>query len=279
MTVVHMDYNTPWRKVASAIYGPPLDGRISGSFSFDITETERFMLESRRAGKALTLTSVMAAILARTLAYDVPEGNVLVRRGRVVPRKSVGVCVSVSVSQGSELAALIVPDAHIKPVSQIAQEIHNGARQQRREAATATARSKNLLSRVPWPFRRWTVRLLRWLTADMGLQLATFGLTNDGFGSVLLSNLGTHGLQSGTLALMPIANVPIAVAIGRPERQPVVRDEQIVIRSMLPMTSTFDHRVFDAAMIGKLVKSMSRYLEKPELLERVPETAASPGEA
>ena len=79
MTLARMDlhqvdlYNTPWRKVATAIYGPPRDGRIYGTFSFDITETERFMLESRRAGKALTLTSVLAATLARSLAYEIPE--------------------------------------------------------------------------------------------------------------------------------------------------------------------------------------------------------------
>ena len=34
-------YNTPWRKTATAIYGPPKDGKIFGTIELDVTDAEQ----------------------------------------------------------------------------------------------------------------------------------------------------------------------------------------------------------------------------------------------
>jgi pyruvate dehydrogenase E2 component (dihydrolipoyllysine-residue acetyltransferase) len=83
-------------------------------------------------------------------------------------------------------------------------------------------------------------------------------------GSFTVTNIGALG---GTGAI-PIINYPevaiLAVARGREE--PVVRGGQIVVRTMLPITLTFDHRVADGADGARFAQAIVRRLEAPETL-------------
>ena len=79
-------FNTPWRELATALYGQPSEGKIYGTMDLDLTETLAFMRDYRATtGVPLTITHVMTAILGRVLAHDVPELNCFVRTS---PRQS-----------------------------------------------------------------------------------------------------------------------------------------------------------------------------------------------
>ena len=49
-----------------------------------------------------------------------------------------------------------------------------------------------------------------------------------------------------------------------------VIDGEIVIRKILPLTGTFDHRIIDGYHAGMLAHNLKRYLENPELLAVAP---------
>jgi pyruvate dehydrogenase E2 component (dihydrolipoamide acetyltransferase) len=54
--------------------------------------------------------------------------------------------------------------------------------------------------------------------------------------------------------------------MGRVQEKPVVRDGEIVIRKVLPLTLSFDHRVADGADAARFVSEMVRELSDPNLL-------------
>jgi pyruvate dehydrogenase E2 component (dihydrolipoamide acetyltransferase) len=83
-------------------------------------------------------------------------------------------------------------------------------------------------------------------------------------GTFTITNVGPIG---GT-ALIPAVNYPeVAIlGMGRVQEKPVVRDRQIVIRKMLPLTLSFDHRVADGADAARFVSEMVRELSDPNLL-------------
>ena len=72
----------------------------------------------------------------------------------------------------------------------------------------------------------------------------------------------------GSLFSFPIINVPDAAILGvhTIQERPVVRDGQIVIRHMMYLSLSFDHRLIDGAEGGRFVRHMARLLENPELL-------------
>jgi len=72
----------------------------------------------------------------------------------------------------------------------------------------------------------------------------------------------------GGLFATPIINYPEVgiLSIHQITRKPVVIDEQIVIRDVLTLSLSFDHRVIDGAMSVRFMNHIKRLVEHPELL-------------
>lgn len=255
---------------SAAIYTTPTDSRVYGTLDIDVTAAKRFLDRKRADGVKITMTHLATAVLARAVAFDVPEMNCFIRRGAVVGRERLDVTVPISVGGDSGVTAAIIKDAHARRVSSIAAEIREKASAGRAGTEIKAAQNKYLLNRIPWPFRRPVFRLLKWITVDMGIEIAALGLSAHSFGSFVVSDIGSFGLNTGMTSLMPAAKVPAVIVLGKIEEKPVVRRGEIVIRTMLPLTGTFDHRIVDGMQIGKLARGIKRNFRKPEWLDEVP---------
>ncbi len=75
------------------------------------------------------------------------------------------------------------------------------------------------------------------------------------------SNLGMYGVDE----VIPIINMPDAaiLGIGGAAQQAVVRDGQIVVRTMMKLTLAGDHRVTDGAEGAQFLGEIKRLLENP----------------
>ena len=65
---------------------------------------------------------------------------------------------------------------------------------------------------------------------------------------------------------MPYSSIDsfvISVVLGRSKETPVVRDGQIVVRTMMPLCLSFDHRVCDGAEAARFVNDIVAQLENP----------------
>jgi pyruvate/2-oxoglutarate dehydrogenase complex dihydrolipoamide acyltransferase (E2) component len=82
--------------------------------------------------------------------------------------------------------------------------------------------------------------------------------------SFTLTNSGVFG----SLMFTPIINPPESaiVGMGKIVKTPVVRDDQIVIRPMMYLCLTYDHRVVDGAPAVKFLQRVKTLLEQPKLL-------------
>jgi pyruvate dehydrogenase E2 component (dihydrolipoamide acetyltransferase) len=83
-------------------------------------------------------------------------------------------------------------------------------------------------------------------------------------GTFTLTNIGALGGTSS----VPIINYPeVAIlALARVQEKPVVRDGQIVVRRILPLTLSFDHRIADGADAARFVNEVVRLLSDPGAL-------------
>jgi len=264
-------FNLPWRLMAATLYSPPRDGKVFGLIDVDVTAIEEYIKEQRRAGNKLTMTAFVICAVGRTLARH-PEVNCHIRRGKLVPRDYIDVMCSVGIKGGEEMAAVRICEAHLKSASQVAEEIRNLAFDVRQGQEGKVMRNKYTLTKIPWPLRGWVYKLIRWIVHDLGINLGFMGYTDSAFGSIMLSNIGTVGLTYGWPALLPAAKIPAVVNMGKCEQKPVVRGKKIVIRTILPLAATFDHRIVDGMHAGKMSRGVARILANPEILDQVPET-------
>lgn len=83
-------------------------------------------------------------------------------------------------------------------------------------------------------------------------------------GTFTVTNLGNFGVDGFT----PIINPPecAILGVGRILKKPVVHEDEIVPRSMLTLSLTFDHRVVDGAPAAQFLQTVAGYIEAPYLL-------------
>jgi pyruvate dehydrogenase E2 component (dihydrolipoamide acetyltransferase) len=83
-------------------------------------------------------------------------------------------------------------------------------------------------------------------------------------GTFTISNLGMYRVESFTAVLNP----PQAaiVAVGAIEDRAVPLDGELVIRPMMTLTATFDHRAVDGAPAAEFLQTVKELLEEPALM-------------
>ena len=83
-------------------------------------------------------------------------------------------------------------------------------------------------------------------------------------GTFSVSNLGMFGIQEFTA----IINPPEAaiIAVGGAAEKPVVKNGEIVVRSVMNVTMSCDHRVVDGATGAKFLQTFKQMLENPAMM-------------
>lgn len=79
-----------------------------------------------------------------------------------------------------------------------------------------------------------------------------------------ISNLGMMGIKEFTAIINPPEGAIIAVGGANPT--PVVRDGEIVVRSIMNVTMSCDHRVIDGATGAKFLQTFKQMLESPAMM-------------
>ena len=82
-----------------------------------------------------------------------------------------------------------------------------------------------------------------------------------------ISNLGMMDVENFTAIINPGESAILAVASGA--KQPVVKNDQVVIRTMMKMTLSSDHRLIDGALAARFLNSIRKSLEEKSLWQRL----------
>jgi pyruvate dehydrogenase E2 component (dihydrolipoamide acetyltransferase) len=86
-------------------------------------------------------------------------------------------------------------------------------------------------------------------------------------GTFTISNMGMMDVESFGPIINPGESAILGVASTRP--QPVVRDGKIVVRQMMKLTLSCDHRIVDGALGAKFTNAIKQKLEDLELWKRL----------
>lgn len=83
-------------------------------------------------------------------------------------------------------------------------------------------------------------------------------------GTITITNFGAVGTTMG----IPVIKHPeVAIlGVGKITKKPVVIDDEIVVRDVLAVTLSIDHRVIDGGDAGRFLNRLKEYLNNPMLL-------------
>jgi pyruvate/2-oxoglutarate dehydrogenase complex dihydrolipoamide acyltransferase (E2) component len=256
-----------WRKLAGSTWGPPTDPQFMGDLDVDAAELLAYAEVLRQqTGEHVTVTHLAGKAVGHALKR-VPAMNVRLAHGRVYPRRSADVFFIVSTDGGDDLSGIKVDDVDRKSVLELAHEVAAGTAAIHDGTDEGLRTSKRLMSALPPVALRPALRLAAWLTSDLNLNLPTLGMQRQAFGGAMVTSVGMLGITHAYSPLASYYRVPVLVLVGAVTPRPVAVAGQVVVRPVLPLTATFDHRYVDGFQAAKFAHAVREYLEHPGRFE------------
>jgi pyruvate dehydrogenase E2 component (dihydrolipoamide acetyltransferase) len=119
------------------------------------------------------------------------------------------------------------------------------------------------MRRVPFFMMHRMLRTIGFFSYTLNMSLKWMGVPKDPFGSVMITNIGSLGLEQAYVPLVPYSRVPLLIAMGAVEDVPVVDDGDIVVGKIMRICATFDHRVLDGKHASIMANTLREWMERP----------------
>ena len=220
-----------------------------------------------RTGRRVTLTHLVAKAAAIMLS-EMPDANAVLRWNRIYLRQDIGVFFQVVLEDEKtgeiDLSGTTIFDAHLKSIVDIVDEFDAKVASVRRHDDSHLERSRGLFKRIPAMLLNAMLDFLSLTTGTLNLDLSAFGIPKDPFGSIMVTNIGSLGLEEAYVPLVPYSHVPLLIALGAVREEALVEDGQVVVGKVVRAFATFDHRVLDGAHAARMAKTLRRVFADPE---------------
>ena len=265
-----------FRKIAIGTWSTSYNPQVYGTVEVKMDKTMDYIEAYRKAtGKHLTVTHMMARVVAETLK-KMPDANAILRFNHIYRRKKIGIFMQVVLEDEGQdkidLSGVTIYDVDKMTVTDIVNEVEKKVESVRKHKDPNLEKSRNLFHFIPHFMLNFFLKLISFLSLTLNLDLSFLGLPKDPFGSIMITNIGTLGLDMAYAPLVPYSKVPMVIATGAVKEQPVVENGEIVIRKMMKINATFDHRFIDGYHAAVMSKTLRDWLENPfDKFTKIPE--------
>lgn len=257
-----------FRRFAMVFWDAPRDGTIYGHLQMDVSKAQRFIEDVKaKYGIAPSIGQIVGKACA-VAATKVPDINSKIIWGRPYTKDTVDVYFQVDVEDGKDLSGVTVPDTGRKTIVEVAQTLRDRAQKLRAGKDKQYERAqKGCLGRLPVFVLRGMLKALTFMEYNLGIPATFVGAQPEPFGTLMVTNVSKFGIDVAYAPLIPVARVPFICLVGQVKPAPWVVGDQVVVRPVITLSATFDHRVIDGNKIGKFVRTVKAYVENPYAFE------------
>ncbi len=256
-----------FRRIAIGTWRTAFDPSVYGTVELRMDEAMRYIAAFRqKTGRRLTVSHLMAKAAAMVLK-ECPEANAILRWNRIYLRRRIGVFFQVVMEdEGLEkvdLSGATLYDVEQKSLVEICDEFEAKVAAVRARRDPALEKTRKTMLSIPYFFLNRFLSLLGFLSYTLNLDLRRFGVPKDPFGSMMITNIGTLGLDVAYVPLVPYSRVPILLATGAVKDRAVVEDGRVVPGKIMAVNATFDHRIIDGFHASVMSRTLREWMEHP----------------
>jgi pyruvate/2-oxoglutarate dehydrogenase complex dihydrolipoamide acyltransferase (E2) component len=256
-----------FRKIAIGTWQDAFDPSVYGTLELRMDSAVRYIQEFReKTGRRLTLSHLMAKAAAMALK-ECPDANAVLRWNRIYLRKRIGVFFQVVMGdEGAgkvDLSGATLYDVEAKSLVEICDEFEAKVSAVRARKDPALEKTRKTFLGIPHLFLNVFLKVLSFFSYTLNLDLRRFGIPSDPFGSIMITNIGTLGLDIAYVPLVPYSKVPILLATGAVKDRPVVDDGVVKPGKIMALNATFDHRIIDGFHASVMSRVLRAWLERP----------------
>ncbi|RKH19380.1 2-oxo acid dehydrogenase [Corallococcus praedator] len=254
-----------FRKLAIGSWTTAYDPTVYGTLTVRMDAALAYLeAHHQRTGVRLTPMHLVLKALGEGLRRC-PDANALLRFQRIYLRQRVTLCALVPDADPVRpgLRPARIEDVDQKDLLTVAQEMEAAVARAREGRDAALEKGRGLLKRVPPLLLHGFTRLMSFLSYTLNVDPTWLGLPRDPFGSAVVVDAGTLGLDTAYLPLAPFTRVPIFIAPGAVREVAVVEEGRVVPGRVMSINASFDHRFIDGYHAGVIANTLRELLEHP----------------
>ncbi len=257
-----------FRKIAIGTWRDCGDPSVYGTMIVPMDKAMDYLDAFReRTGRRLTVTHMLAKAMAAAFER-VPEANSILRFNRPWRRKKISIFFQVALESDGEgeadLSGAKLDEVDTLDLVQIVDAFEQEVKKVRGREDAELERTRGTFRFIPYFLLNAFINMLSFLSYTLNLDLTWAGVPNDPFGSIMITNIGSLGLDMAYAPLVPYSKVPMVLAAGAVTPMAVVEDDQIVIRRQMKLSVTFDHRFLDGVHAAIMARVVKKWFSDPE---------------
>jgi pyruvate dehydrogenase E2 component (dihydrolipoamide acetyltransferase) len=256
-----------FRKLAIGSWRTTYDPSIYGSLTLRMEQALAYMAAFRAAtGRHLTVTHMIGKAVAAVFAA-MPDANAILRGNRLYLRKRTSIFFQVGspdpVTGEIDLSGMVLRDPATKSLVAIVDECTDRIAKVKDRRDRELEGTRSLLARLPAALVAPMLRMTSFLSYELNLDLRRLGIPRDAFGSVMITNIGSIGLEEAYVPLFPNSHVPLVLAVGAIDDAPVAENGTLVVGKVMKVCATMDHRILDGAHAAVMSRTLRAWFERP----------------
>ncbi len=257
-----------FRMIAIGTWKTAKDPSVYGSMDLEMDEALAYLAAFReQTGRRLTVTHLVCKAVGAVLE-EMPDANAILRFNRIYLREEIKVFFQVVMEDPKtgqiDLSGLTVSEPNKKSLLDIVDEFETVGAKVRAGKDKDKEQTRKTFKSMPGWLSGFVLDTIAFLTYTLNLDLSWAGIPKDVFGSVMVTNVGSLGLDRAYVPLVPYSRVPLLVAMGAIKKVPVVaEDDTIRVAKVMGLHATFDHRILDGAHAAHMSKTLRKWFADP----------------
>lgn len=270
-------YKSLFRKIAIGSWWTAGDPSVYGMAEVDMTEALKFIDKIKAEKKvSLTPTHLVGQAMVECLKTR-PEVNSIMIRHKIYYRKNIDIFFQVNIegeeggdkAKKAELSGVTLRNLQNKSIFQLAEELKNKAGKLKKHKEGELMQVRSTMEYIPNFVMKYVLLGTSFLNFDLGLPLHWFGVPKDPFGAIMITSVGSLGIDWALAPLVPYSRSPMLLAVGAVQKQARVietagQPDRIEARPMMKIGVTFDHRFIDGAHAAEMLKTFKDCFADPE---------------
>ncbi len=261
-----------WRKISIGSWKPRGDSSVYTQLELDAEAALEYIekLNSQITEKQFKIQFINYFVKALGVSIAKhPQINSVIRRGRIFPRKNVDIFFHVvnNFHDGEDLSGFVFRDADKKNIHDIAQTYYRSAKEIKNGEDKKFDTVKSAFNIIPGFLSRTALNISGFILYTLNLWNPALG-ARDAFGGVMLTYIGSLGVDNAFTPIAPYTRIPMVVSVGTIKKRPCVVDDKVVARKSVKVGIVFDHRLCDGVQMQNLLSCLEKLMNPKSKLAK-----------
>jgi len=248
-----------WRKSAGATWRVSKDSQVYCLQTINVDHALEFLKETD-----FSMTHLVAQACSKMIQEN-PQINTIYRFGKFYPRLETSIFFQVaSDKEGKDLSGHVVKNIDQLSLAEIRDDLKAASKRIKSGDDFHYKKVKKQMNLLPDFMVKFAIDFYGFLMYSLNLWSPILGAPKDAFGSMMITNIGSLGMQRAYVPLVGYSHCPLILAMGKVYQRVGVHNGGPKVENVMDCCWTLDHRILDGVVGSKMAKSFESYFKNSE---------------